>query len=99
MLTSREVMEACGFATGLSAIAVFVLLLGMVGTAQNRYTLDGTVVKTEDSVMTVEDSRGHLWATDVDGGMIDKNAEIKIVFDTNGTDNIITDDRVVRIER
>lgn len=87
----------------IEKIAIVVILIGMVWASyvSNHYTVKATVVAVDDatntSVVTFEDTRGQLWRY-ATNEYFEEGQRVKLTFDTNLTDNVITDDVITNVK-
>jgi hypothetical protein len=87
----------------IEKIVVVVILVGMCFASYigNHYTVKATVVAVDDatntSVITFEDTRGELWRY-ATNECFEEGQKVKLTFDTNLTDNIITDDIITKVK-
>lgn len=82
---------ACG-------VLIMVITLGMMGWAgymETTYDLQGIVVECNANMVTVEDTRGHLWEYETE--KVSKGDNVKITFFDNHTHRIY-DDEIVKIK-
>lgn len=79
-------------------VLIMVITLGMMGWAgymETTYDLQGTVVECHANMVTVEDTRGHLWEYETE--KVSKGDNVKITFFDNHTHRIY-DDEIVKIK-
>lgn len=87
----RNVMKAIVF------VSLVLLLLGVVGKIESEYTREGIVIERESNVFTIEDTTGNLWVVEDTNLNLGDRVELKMF--NNHTDNIISDDEVMKIKR
>ena len=78
----------------LVGVVLCVVLMGCMFVEQH-YTRTVEVVKVEGQEITVEDDYNHQWKFFGEG--FEEGQEIKVLMNTNTTDNNILDDEIVRV--
>ena len=78
----------------LVGIVLWVVLMGCMFVEQH-YTRTVEVVKVEGQEITVEDDYNHQWIFLGEGFV--EGQEIRVLMNTNTTDNNILDDEIVRV--
>lgn len=109
-ITKRTTMSNYGILISILAIALCVWLVAMcVGTyiantnhtvvdAEGRgtvYTVEATVVATDNTLHTVEDSDGTLWL--IDNSTVSKGDTLLLYIVDNNTTDTQRDDEIVRV--
>ena len=109
-ITKRTTMSNYGILISILAIALCVWLVAMcVGTyightqhtvvdAEGRgtvYTVEATVVATDNALHTVEDSDGTLWL--IDNSTVSKGDTLLLYIVDNNTTDTQRDDEIVRV--
>lgn len=79
--------------------AISLLLLPAVigGMIETTYTMCGEVVSVMPEVVVVEDEEGELWEFCGDGYTV--NDKVKLIFNTNCTDNTRLDDQIKNVKK
>ena len=80
-------------------IIVFIILivLSIVNNYNTHYVRYGTVYSVNNDTITIKDEQGHLW--DFIGSDYKLNDNVRMKMHTNYTDNNITDDKIIKIEK
>lgn len=78
------------------AVVVMLLVVGRVGYWQTHYYRTGIVVSVEDGIVAVEDTTGNVWEVEADGYA--EGEQVRMLMNTQGTDDAITDDTVVSMD-
>lgn len=76
-------------------VVVLGLLLWVACFVEQHYTRAVEVVKVEGQEITVEDDYNHQWIFLGEGFV--EGQEIRVLMNTNTTDNNILDDEIVRV--
>lgn len=86
-----------------TVVFAIVIVIGMCWASYfgNHYTVNATVVAVDDAtntnVITFEDTRGQLWRY-ATNELFEEGQKVKLTFDTNMSDNIITDDIITKVK-
>jgi hypothetical protein len=78
-------------------IVFIVLMFAVCGYVQTHYSKNMVVTSVTDTDVTIEDKQGNIFAFYGDGYNV--GDAVKVRFDTNGTDNTITDDIIVSVSK
>ena len=78
-----------------AAFIIFVLCFTIAKT-ETRYSMEGEIVERNENIITIEDSRGHLWDEMQDGNEFSIGDSVVITFDNNHT-VYIPDDTIISI--
>lgn len=81
----------------LLAVLFFVVIPGIVGVIETRYTMISTVVEVEENIIVVEDTTGNVWS--FEGDNFRTGDEVVVTFFTNHTDNTRQDDEIKKVEK
>lgn len=84
-----------GIRDGVIGMAILMGVCGVTGYIDTHYNRCGYVVEHSNGVVTIEDTTGNLWDYEDD---IELGTYVKMSMHTNGTDSIITDDIIKKIE-
>ncbi len=82
------------FLTGLMIVAFVIVVFVICGKIERTYTTKGTVLRSEEGIVVVEDSVGEVWEYEGDE---EEGQEIKLWFDDNGTKER-DDDKIFKIK-
>lgn len=85
-----------GFLAGFLGFLAFLVLVGIVGSYETHYYMEGSVIRSNDGNITIE----------IDGNLYDyKSTEfhtgenVKLLMFTNGTDTEFADDVIEEVIR
>ena len=84
----------------LGALLFFVIVMGgagLVGTIETTYYSDGIILSSHNGKVIVEDARGEAW--EFYGTGYNKGDEVRVRFNTNGTDRNRQDDEVINVKK
>ena len=77
-----------GMLLGLSVVT----MMGIGCKFERTYTREAQVINVDKAIVTVIDKNGNLWEFEGDG--YDVNDNVKLIMDTNNTDEFIYDDYI-----
>lgn len=75
----------------------FVVVPGIAGTLENRYSLKGWIIEIESDEILVEDITGNIWAFFGDGYA--EGESVRITFDSNYTEENRLDDKIIKVTK
>lgn len=78
-------------------VLFFVVIPGIVGVVETRYTMTSTVVAVEEDIIVVEDTTGNVWS--FEGDDFRTGDEVVVTFFTNHTDGTRQDDEIKKVEK
>lgn len=85
-----------GIKDGVIGMAILMGVCGITGYIDTNYSRYGYVIGRSDGVVTIEDTTGNFWDYEDN---IELGTYVKMSMHTNGTDNIISDDIIKKIEK
>ena len=82
-------------------VLVFILLVAILSVTFTReYTRPAYVDNVRGEVVRLVDARGHIWEWEKEENeSFNLGEKVNLRFDNNGTDEEVTDDIIIRIEK
>jgi len=87
--------------SGLAGVGIFFLIVvipsGIAETIDNNYSMNGVITEINSAEILVEDITGNIWAFEGHGYIVGEN--VRVSFFNNHTDNIRTDDEIIKVTK
>lgn len=78
-------------------IILFFIVLGRVGYHETHYNREGIIINiNSDSIITVKDNTNNVWEFVGDGYTV--GDRVQMLMSTEGTESIITDDKIIDVK-
>ena len=86
-----------GLIQGIIITLAFLIIMGWAGYMESTYDASGVIVNETNNMLTIEDTKGHLWDYEI-REYFHKGEKVKITLFDNHT-HTIYDDEIVKIKR
>ena len=77
-------------------VALVVLIVCVLASLTNRYTLEATVIDTQNDIVTIEDETGNVWEFEDTEHWYEMGERVKVVWNDKGTD-FKQDDEIIKV--
>ena len=73
----------------------FLIIPGIAGTLESRYSYNGIITKANGAEVFIEDITGNVWEIESENYQV--GDKVRVTFDTKHTDNTRQDDIIIKV--
>lgn len=84
------------FVVVVVVVALVILIVCVLASLVNRYTLEATVIDTQNNIVTIEDETGNVWEFEDTEQWYEMGERVKVVWNDKGTD-FKQDDEIIKV--